>query len=138
MGLFSGIDYAIIRLDRPTGRRSLQVRTEGSVDTNSELVVIGNPSGLPTKVAGGGYIRENDAENFFVTNLDTFYGSSGSPVIDHETGVVEGVLVRGGDDFEFDHQKECFRPLVCKENDCRGEDVLRTTVFADSLSELLP
>ena len=47
-------DFALIRLDRKvTDRKVLTVRTEGKVADRTELVVIGHPTGLPTKVADG-------------------------------------------------------------------------------------
>ena len=52
-----------------------------SLDT--PLVVIGHPSGLPTKIADGAWVRNNESEYYFVTNLDTFGGNSGSAVLIH-------------------------------------------------------
>ena len=46
------IDYALIKLDRPVQMRApLAFRNKGKVEDGSELVVIGHPSGLPTKIA---------------------------------------------------------------------------------------
>jgi hypothetical protein len=66
---------------------------------------------------------------FFRSNLDTFSGNSGAPVINIETGVVEGVLVRGSEDYKFDITYECFRPKVCV--NCVGEDVTRSNIMTD-------
>ena len=91
-------DYALLRLDRKVeGREPLTVRTEGKVKTNTPLVVIGHPTGLPSKVADGAWVRNNNPGVYFVANLDTFGGNSGSAVFNSETGVVEGILVRGED-----------------------------------------
>ncbi len=96
-------DYALIRLDRVvTGRTPLKVRTTGKVKTNTDILVIGHPSGLPQKVAGGAKVLENTPENYFKTNLDTFGGNSGSAVFDAKTGSVEGILVRGAQDYQED------------------------------------
>ncbi len=70
------------------------------------LVVIGRPSGLPTKVADGAQVRSvNDV--FLVANLDTYGGNSGSAVFNAVTGVVEGILVRGDTDYVYNAQLGC-------------------------------
>jgi V8-like Glu-specific endopeptidase len=93
------VDYAVIKLDRPVvGRTPLKIRKSGAITNNQRLLVIGNPSGLPTKVTDGNVIRI-DNPNYFGTNLDTFHGNSGSAVINATTGEVEGILVRGKTDY---------------------------------------
>ncbi len=122
------MDYAVIQLDRRvTDRTPLQFRTEGSVSHSQELLVIGNPSGIPTKVTEGGSLRVNTDPIFFVANLDTFAGNSGSAVIDSKTGMVEGILVRGDTDYVRDESRGCNVVNVCAEGSCRGEDVTRIT-----------
>lgn len=121
-------DFALIRLKRAVaGRAPLKFRTKGKVANRAKLVVIGHPTGLPTKIADGAYVRGNDKENFFVSNLDTFGGNSGSPVFDARTGIVEGILVRGENDYVTDDILGCETPKKCTNRNCRGEDVTRIT-----------
>lgn len=123
-------DYAVIKLDRAVeGRAPLKFRTEGKIEDNTELTVIGHPSGLPSKVAGGANVRKNDNDTFFVANLDTFGGNSGSAVFDATSGVVEGILVRGETDYVLDSSdgQSCRRVKKCSNEECRGEDVTRIT-----------
>lgn len=123
-----GADFALIQLDRKVvGRTPLKVRKSGKIATSHPLVVIGHPTGLPTKVAGGAWVRENAKSSFFVANLDTFGGNSGSAVFDSNTGVVEGILVRGEQDYTYDRQKKCLVPKECSDTGCSGEDVTRIT-----------
>lgn len=123
----TGLDYALIKLDRPVvHRRYLRVRTEGKVNVGDPLVVIGHPTGLPTKVADDAYVRTNDKLDYFATNLDTFGGNSGSAVFNAETGVVEGILVRGETDYTRSPEG-CIIPNKCTMEGCRGEDVTRIT-----------
>lgn len=123
-----GSDYALIKLDRKvTGRTPLKVRQSGKVATKQPLVVIGHPTGLPTKVAAGAWVRDNGKSAYFVANLDTFGGNSGSAVFDSNTGVVEGILVRGEQDYSYDRQKQCLVPKECSNTGCSGEDVTRIT-----------
>ncbi len=126
-------DFAIVKLDRPvTDRAPLKYKKDGVVDEGTKLVVIGHPSGLPTKVAGDSTVRRSDASKpFFVANLDTFGGNSGSAVFNEETEEVEGILVRGDQDFQF--VDGCSKSNVCAQDSCRGEDVTRSPVFAEYL-----
>lgn len=121
-------DFAFIQLDRNVeDREPLKFRTEGKVQKGDPLVVIGHPTGLPTKIADNAIVRRNDNSYFFVSNLDTFGGNSGSAVFNANTGLVEGILVRGEQDYERDFRRGCRTPKKCKENSCRGEDVTRIT-----------
>ncbi|MEE3079958.1 MAG: serine protease [Bdellovibrionota bacterium] len=122
-------DYALIRLDRKvTDRDPLKFRTNGQVKEGADLVVIGHPTGLPTKVADGATVRSNPSSRvYFTANLDTFGGNSGSAVFDANTGVVEGILVRGETDYKYDWNKGCRVVYKCSDNGCRGEDVTKIT-----------
>lgn len=119
-----GPDFAIAKLDRSVKNHTpLRIRRSGTPPVGTPLVVIGHPVGLPTKVAGGASIRKNDEGGFFAGNLDTYGGNSGSAVINSVTGEVEGILVRGGADFEYDAQRKCARSVRTMNDTGRGEDV---------------
>jgi V8-like Glu-specific endopeptidase len=123
-----GLDYGLIQLDRKvTDREALEVRTNGQLKSQTSLVVIGNPSGLPLKVAAGATVRSNVHPFYFSANLDTFQGNSGSAVLNSDTGVVEGILVRGEEDFEANTALMCIEAKRCDDSGCRGEDVSRMT-----------
>jgi len=93
-------DYAIIKLDRPVfGREPLRFRKTGKVSSGSDLVTIGHPSGLPTKITNAGKVTDNSASDRFSTNLDTFHGNSGSAVFHSQSGLVEGILIQGKPDY---------------------------------------
>ncbi len=128
LGANTDNDFAVIKLDRPVvGREPLQIRKTGKIELGANLIVIGNPSGIPTKIAGGAKVRSNDEAAFFKANLDTFAGNSGSAVLDATTGVVEGILVRGEDDYIDDAARGCSHVNICTNDGCRGEDVTRIT-----------
>lgn len=123
-------DYALIQLDRAVAdRQPLQFRKEGKIADNAKLVVIGHPSGLPTKIADGAEVRSNSHSLYFVANTDTYGGNSGSAVFDANTGIVEGILVRGEQDYVYDYSLGCQVSKVCANNACRGEDITRITNF---------
>jgi V8-like Glu-specific endopeptidase len=114
-------DYAVIELDREVvGATPLKIRKHGWVATNTPLVVIGHPMGLPMKATDGAKVgRMNDEErktkiksfllrsHYFTANIDSYSGNSGSPVFNEKTGVVEGILVQGAEDFVYNKSKDC-------------------------------
>jgi hypothetical protein len=81
-------------------------------------------------------VRDNQPAAFFVANLDTYGGNSGSPVFNSTTHDVEDVLVRGENDFV--QQGGCRVSLVCPNTGCQGEDCTRTTEFASFLQPGFP
>lgn len=124
------LDFAVVRLDRRVSDRPpLRVRTAGVVDLRDPLTVIGHPLGLPTKIAGNAVVRSVSARDYFVIAADTYSASSGSAVINSRTWEVEGIVVRGEDDFTASNRDDCFVSKVCAIDDCRGEDVIRSSVF---------
>jgi hypothetical protein len=120
----NGIDFALIRLNREVVFSDpLKVNRSGWIQKTTPLEVIGYPSGLPVKIAGGARVRRITDDGYFLANLDTYSGSSGSPVFNQETGEVEGILTRGEKDFEFDWSRGCFRSKLCSDQGCSGEAV---------------
>lgn len=108
----AGQDYAIIRLNRKvTNRSPLKIRTSGNVSSGAEVMVIGHPTGLPTKIADKGRVTLNSQANTFSTTLDTFHGNSGSAVFDAKSGEVEGILIQGKTDYQLSNMNN---PKSCK------------------------
>lgn len=126
----SGRDWALVRLDRSVlGRKPVTFRRRGKIQKGRDLFVIGHPNGLPAKYADGASVRDNSPQPYFVANLDTYGGNSGSPVFDKQRVRVEGILVRGENDFV--KMGSCNVSLVCPSTGCRGEDVTRTTEWVE-------
>jgi V8-like Glu-specific endopeptidase len=125
-----GSDWCLVKLDRPvTNHKAFNIRKSGKIGNRQKVHVIGHPCGLPLKYAGGAWVRDNEDDPYFVANLDTYGGNSGSCVINDDTGEVEGILVRG--DTDFVSLGDCRVSNVCPTTGCRGEDCTRTTEFAD-------
>jgi hypothetical protein len=119
-----GADWALVKLDRPvTGHKPLKLDRGGTVQNGDLMFVIGHPAGLPTKVAGGAKVRDASPDGFFVANLDTYGGNSGSAVFNATTGLVEGILVRGENDYVY--KGSCRVSNTCPADGCRGEDVTK-------------
>ncbi|MGB5987393.1 MAG: serine protease [Desulfobacterales bacterium] len=123
-----GTDWALVQLDRPVRNHPyVRIRRSGQIPDGTALHVIGHPVGLPKKYAPGANVRENNEARYFVANLDTYGGNSGSAVFNAANHVVEGILVRGETDFVWNG--DCRVSNVCPANGCRGEDCTRTTEF---------
>jgi hypothetical protein len=124
-------DYAVIELDRNVVNHTpLKMRTSGDPLMTDQLMVIGHPAGLPTKVADGALIRSIQP-SFIQASLDTYEGNSGSAVFNTRTNEVEGILVRGERDYVL--QNGCLVSNVCPQNGCRGEDSTRVSFVIDAL-----
>ena len=134
----TGLDYSVIRLDRAVtapGATVLTIRRTGTVPLATTVGVIGYPSGLPEKIAFGGttHVSDNTAAGYFVANLDTYGGNSGSPVFNAATGVVEGILVRGNADFVANGG--CFVSNKLPDNTVDAEQVSKATTFVQFVPE---
>lgn len=128
----SGADWALIRLDRKVGNHAaLKLNLTGKIGNGTPLFVIGHPAGLPTKVAGGASVRDDSRPGYVVANLDTYGGNSGSAVFNARTGLVEGILVRGENDYVW--KNGCRVSQQCDDDACRGEDVTRVSSVVPSL-----
>lgn len=127
-----GADWALVRLDRAVdGHAPLKLNKRGAIAVKTPVFVVGHPSGLPTKIAGGANVRDASNPGFFVANLDTYGGNSGSAVFNAETGLVEGILVRGEQDFVYNGS--CRVSNKCPNDGCRGEDVTKISAVADKI-----
>ncbi len=116
-------EATIVRLTRDvTDRQPLKIRTSGTLQRDTPLAMIGHPNGIPIKIVDNGSARDwtefsgknNIANwikhhNYFLANLDSFAGNSGSPVINTKTGEVEGILIEGSRDWTPDHTNGCLR-----------------------------
>lgn len=118
---FKLLDYAVIKLDRKVeDREPLKYRKDSKAKINTPLVVIGHPLGLPMKISDSAKVSRMNLEEikkpvssllkkryYFLANLDSYSGNSGSPVFNQETREVEGILVEGAEDFVQDQERGC-------------------------------
>jgi V8-like Glu-specific endopeptidase len=123
-------DFAIIKLNTEVkDRPSLSFRKTGKPSVGDNLVVIGCPTGLPLKISDGAKVRTL-LGSYFTANLDTYGGNSGSAVFNADTGIVEGILVRGENDYVRD-PSGCMISNICADNTCRGEDVTYSSTLVE-------
>jgi len=135
----SYLDYAIIKLDRPTGRAALDYATDEHLEAQDKVAVIGYPSGLPLKVASDAFVMSNESgDPFFIANLDTFGGNSGSPVINTDTYQVEGIVVSGMPDYAFSEEAACIQVNHCPDSggvNCAGEIATKMEMLTEQIAE---
>ncbi|MBI4424704.1 MAG: trypsin-like peptidase domain-containing protein [Elusimicrobia bacterium] len=109
------LDAAVVRLSRRvSGHEPLPIRREilaDRVPDDAALIAIGHPQGLPVKIVSNAGIRDNSHLTYFVTDMDAYPGSSGSAVLNAESGVVEGILVRRTPTEDFLRRKRKFGPF---------------------------
>lgn len=129
----NGADFALVELDRPVVGRTPVRFASSAPKTGESVFVIGHPVGLPAKIAGGAKVRRNSS-GFFVANLDTYGGNSGSAVFNESTNEVAGILVRGETDFI--RRGACNVSYQCKDELCRGEDVTNPDIVATKLLDI--
>ena len=133
-------DWRIIRVDRTINAPQVNIRMEGKPPLGAPLTVVGHPSGLPVTISGGAAVQRHRATHFSA-DLDTYQGNSGSPVFNSDrlrAGelLVEGILVRGEDDYEQHQPCQISRrcPLFSA---CRGEDVTYASTLEPALRRLM-
>lgn len=125
-------DFAVVRLDRPVRDRTpLNIRREGSVIPGDQVMLIGHPMGLPSKIADGGFVQS--VGNKIVATVDAFAANSGSVILNSVTGLVEGILVAGAPDFRF--QNGCRIENVCGAS-CGGEEITPINKVLNAIPEI--
>ena len=119
-------DYAVVELERVVSdREPLKYRKNGKPSVGDEVIAIGNPWKLPTKITTGGKIRS--LENFiFLTDLDTYDGNSGSAVFNATSGIVEGILINGEEDMATS-KEGCVVSNILGQSSGKGEGVTYIT-----------
>ena len=131
-----GPDFALVQLDRRvTGHTPLPIDRSDSLRKGDSIFVIGHPVGLPLKVAGGATVRDYSKVGYFVADLDTFGGNSGSPVFNARSKKIVGILVRGDTDF-VDSPAGCTTMATYEQTGGRGEDVTKVSALSSSIPRL--
>lgn len=118
------LDAVVFTVDRNFNRPVLEWEDSTLLSKKqSEIYMIGHPSGLPIKLSLNATIEDASHPLYFYTSLDSFQGNSGSPVFNNATNKVIGILVSGEIDYKFNGN--CFYSPLCKVPYCKGEKVIR-------------
>jgi S1-C subfamily serine protease len=118
------LDVVEFAVDRKLDRPVLEWEDSSQLSKkNSEIYMLGHPSGLPLKVALNASIQDRSNPLYYYTSLDSFQGNSGSPVFNFYTNKVIGILVAGEIDYQYNGN--CYYSPKCKIPYCKGEKVIR-------------
>jgi V8-like Glu-specific endopeptidase len=137
------IDFAVLELETNVDKNRICIIRSEEVRLNEAVSVAGHPVGLPLKYSPGATVKFNDSKNYFVADLDTYGGNSGSPVFDSQNRVI-GILVRGAKDFKTIRSENCRRSYVCNKitrsnrnitNICIGEEITRNSQFVNFIPQ---
>lgn len=131
------LDYGLIQLDRAVKNRTpLEIRSQGKALRNQPVLSIGNPLGLPTKVADEAYMEDLE-DGYYAGNTDSFQGSSGSAVLNANSGTVEGMVSSGAIDWVADKKNKCIAENIRSQNTTMGsfERILRTSAIPEVMMQ---
>lgn len=118
-------DFAVIELDRPTGRPGLKF-SNGAIPTKEDglMGLFGHPMGLNKFLAKG---VPYDLGKFGVrTDFDGYHGFSGGAVL-NENAQLAGIFIQGAQDFRKDETRGCKIENFCDQTPdknsptCSGE-----------------
>nr|WP_295900593.1 serine protease [uncultured Bdellovibrio sp.] len=122
-----GIDYAIVELDRDVQDVTPMKIAPETVFTRGEaLLSLSYPLGLPLKKDLGKVLEDSSDRNYLKLEVDTFEGSSGSPLFNTK-GEVVGILSTGMEDileddiYRIQTEGGCLNFNRCKNGTCFGE-----------------
>lgn len=128
-----GLDYAIVELDRPvTGVTPVKLASEILHKKGDSLLSLSYPLGLPLKKDMAKVLEDIGERNIIKMEVDTFSGSSGSPLFNAQ-GELVGILSMGMEDILEDDiyrvQKDggCINFNRCRDGVCFGESYLKAT-----------
>lgn len=145
------LDFGIIRLKTAVkDREPLKIRRNGFPTVGTELVTIGHPLGLPMKIADNSNVKIGNIfrdqriitniikkTNYFYANLDTYSGNSGSPVFNERTGLVEGIIIEGEEDFVEDPHNFCNNSVVKDNGTFSAEEKVFRITKVPSLTSII-
>ena len=86
-------DWALLRLAQPVSRPVEPVAIAAPRPAGGAYV-LGHPLGLPAKLTEGGRVLGVDGATFRI-DVDTYTGSSGSPVFDADSHALIGIVIEG-------------------------------------------
>jgi hypothetical protein len=113
-----------LKLSRAVSSKSILGPAQpAALKVNDKIYAIGYPDGLPLKVATNSTVSLITMAEIF-SNLDTFAGNSGSPVLQVDNDKVLGVLDEGSIDY-YMTSAGCLVQSVCTLANCGAEIAIR-------------
>lgn len=130
----NGLDYAILQLDRKVvGVQPVVIAKDSEIKNQALVVSYSYPLGLPLKKDTGILHGLDSQSHFFKADVDTFEGSSGSPLF-NSRGELLGLLSRGADDileddiYRIQTEGGCLNFHRCENGFCNGETFFKASL----------
>ncbi|UCH97113.1 MAG: trypsin-like peptidase domain-containing protein [Candidatus Aminicenantes bacterium] len=129
-------DWALVQLDREVEGQGVVTLSKDEIPCEQPVYVMGHPAGLPLKYAPGAKVRGFE-DAFFTADLDTYMGSSGSPVFNADTHEVIGIVVHG-DARDFRQIGSVWGSIIYprREIDSKGPQCTKVSEFRDIVDNL--
>ncbi len=136
----STADFTLIELDRAVENITpIVLADKAELETSTNFVSYSHPLGLPLKKDQARLLEMKPQLTFFKVEVDTFKGSSGSPLFNQD-GKLVGVLSTGSEDYLEDDQYRiqtqggCLNFNRCQESEtCTGERYYKTYILQQLL-----
>lgn len=133
------MDFAVVELDRDVENvLPVKIASGFNLDDGDSVLSMSYPLGLPLK-QDIGVIRDSQPDStFFQVAVDTFSGSSGSPLFTQK-GELIGILSRGAEDileddiYRVQTKGGCVNFNSCANGQCRGETFLKASMIRSKL-----
>jgi hypothetical protein len=132
----NGADWALVKLDREVEWQEGVTLSKDEIVCDQPVYVMGYPAGLPLKYAPGARVH-GFKKNLFSADLDTYMGSSGSPVFNDKTHEVIGIVVHG-DTRDFRWMGSGWGSIIYSNPDktSKGPQCTRVSEFIDIVDKL--
>ncbi|WP_413559124.1 trypsin-like serine peptidase [Bdellovibrio sp. HCB209] len=135
----SKLDYAIVELDRDVQNVTpVKFASDSYLNDGDAVLSMSYPLGLPLKQDIGVIQDSQPDSTFFQVAVDTFSGSSGSPLF-NKKGELIGILNRGAEDileddiYRVQTKGGCVNFNSCANGQCRGETFLKASLISNKL-----
>jgi hypothetical protein len=128
-------DTLLLRVDRLIPpMRILPTRRVHRPALFTQLWGLSHPETIPLKYHSGAAVATVSSSTLsFQHWLDVFHGSSGAPIIDKNSNLVEGVVSSGREDFAFDEANGCYRYATYTHGPGSFESAADTVAFYEYL-----
>ncbi len=129
-----GTDWITLKLDRPVGadRRPLRI-ARAPLEGSREVYALGHPKAIAMRYARSRDIWPSAFAGCHEAHLDAYDGVSGAPVLDAETHLVVGMLIRSCPNKEgqvLTHQNLFLSPVCYRDDRKCGAVIVTAPQFA--------
>ncbi|WP_081653493.1 serine protease [Bacteriovorax sp. DB6_IX] len=135
-------DYALIKLNREVSdREPLKLLNIQDLKYGNAISTIGFPLGLTLRASTDGQFFElSNDKRWLLNQVDTFFGSSGGPIIDEATKMVVGIHTHGlKGSLVLDKENACYRFSEACQNprDCGASKAFNISLIEELQNKVI-